>query len=115
MSRTNAHGWGLKRLLETVLNRDLTVPEFYEACGLTHAKYYAGRTDDTDFPDAEELRLAAHTFGLDYANLLVEFDLMEPLPEKPGYTAGAGGGPLVVVTKGRRAKNRGVNVRGNPL
>lgn len=112
MSRTNAQGWDLKRMLEAVLNRDLTVPEYYAACDLSHAKYYAGRTREDDFPNPEELRHAATTFDLDYANLLVEFSWIEPLQEKPGYTAG-GAGPLVVLTT-KGGKTRKGRARGNP-
>ncbi len=80
MPRTNAAGWGLKRLLEATLNRDITVEQLRDACGVTKGRWYggAGRANADDFPDAEEARRAAHAFGLSATWLQVELGLITP-------------------------------------
>ncbi|MHA7650182.1 hypothetical protein ACX9NE_11665 [Mycobacterium sp. ML4] len=80
MPRTNAAGWGLKRLLEATLNRDITVEQLRDACGVTKGRWYGGvgRANADDFPDAEEARRAAHTFGLSATWLQVELGLITP-------------------------------------
>lgn len=78
MPRTNAAGWGLKRLLEATLNRDITVEQLRDACGVTKGRWYGegGRANADDFPDAEEARRAAHAFGLSATWLQVELGLI---------------------------------------
>lgn len=78
MPRTNADGWGLRRLLEATLNRDITVEQLRDACGVTKGRWYgeAGRANADDFPDAEEARRAAHAFGLSATWLQVELGLI---------------------------------------
>ena len=78
MARTNPAGWGLKRLLEATLNRDITVEQLRDACGVTKGRWYgeAGRANAEDFPDAEEARRAAHAFGLSATWLQVELGLI---------------------------------------
>jgi hypothetical protein len=78
MTRTNAAGWGLRRLLEATLNRDITVEQLRDACGVTKGRWYgdAGRANADDFPDAEEARRAAHAFGLSATWLQVELGLI---------------------------------------
>ncbi|CQD04907.1 hypothetical protein BN000_00944 [Mycobacterium europaeum] len=80
MPRTNAAGWGLRRLLEATLNRDITVEQLRDACGVTKGRWYgpAGRANADDFPDAEEARRAAHAFGLSATWLQVELGLITP-------------------------------------
>jgi len=78
MPRTNAAGWGLKRLLEATLNRDITVEQLRDACGVTKGRWYGegGRANADDFPDAEEARRAARSFGLSATWLQVELGLI---------------------------------------
>ncbi|OBI83907.1 hypothetical protein [Mycobacterium sp. 1245805.9] len=78
MPRTNAAGWGLKRLLEATLNRDITIEQLRDACGVTKGRWYGGvgRANADDFPDAEEARRAAHAFGLSATWLQVELGLI---------------------------------------
>jgi hypothetical protein len=78
MPRTNSAGWGLKRLLEATLNRDITVEQLRDACGVTKGRWYGGvgRANADDFPDAEEARRAAHAFGLSATWLQVELGLI---------------------------------------
>jgi hypothetical protein len=91
MPRTNAAGWGLKRLLEATLNRDITIEQLRDACGVTKGRWYGGvgRANADDFPDAEEARRAAHAFGLSATWLQVELglitldDVREALDEPP--------------------------------
>jgi hypothetical protein len=91
MPRTNAAGWGLKRLLEATLNRDITIEQLRDACGVTKGRWYGGvgRANADDFPDAEEARRAAHAFGLSATWLQVELglitldDVREALDESP--------------------------------
>ena len=47
------------------------------ALGVSHSTYYDRRKAD-DFPDAEELRRIAETFGFDPVDLMIEFDLVDP-------------------------------------
>lgn len=80
MPRTNAAGWELRRLLEATLNRDITVEELRDACGVTKGRWYGagGRASADDFPDAEEARRAAHAFGLSATWVQVELGLITP-------------------------------------
>lgn len=80
MPRTNAAGWELRRLLEATLNRDITVEQLRDACGVTKGRWYGsgGRANADDFPDAEEARRAAHAFGLSATWLQVELGLITP-------------------------------------
>ncbi|OBA69141.1 hypothetical protein A5641_16365 [Mycobacterium sp. 1554424.7] len=78
MPRANAAGWGLKRLLEATLNRDITIEQLRDACGITKGRWYGGvgRANADDFPDAEEARRAAHAFGLSATWLQLELGLI---------------------------------------
>ncbi len=71
-------GGDLKRLLEATLNRDITVEQLRDACGVTKGRWYGGvgRANADDFPDAEEARHAAHAFGLSATWLQVELGLI---------------------------------------
>lgn len=70
----------MKRLLEATLNRDITVEQLRDACGVTKGRWYGGvgRANADDFPDAEEARRAAHAFGLSATWLQVELGLITP-------------------------------------
>ncbi|EFG77529.1 hypothetical protein HMPREF0591_2549 [Mycobacterium parascrofulaceum ATCC BAA-614] len=79
-STTYAAGWGLKRLLEATQNRDITVEQLRDACGVTKGRWLgvAGRAKADDIPDAEDARCAARAFGFSATWLQVELGLITP-------------------------------------
>jgi len=101
--RTNAAGWGLKRLLEATLNRDITVEQLRDACGVTKGRWYggAGRANADDFPDAEEARRAAHAFGLSATWLQMELGLITPEDVREAFGESQLPDPFQVTTRQR--------------
>ncbi|KZS60299.1 hypothetical protein [Mycobacterium pseudokansasii] len=103
MPRTNAAGWGLKRLLEATLNRDITVEQLRDACGVTKGRWYgeSGRANAEDFPDAEEARRAAHAFGLSATWLQMELGLITPEDVQEALDGSQSLDPFRVTTRQR--------------
>ena len=82
MPRTDENGRQLKALLDYLLDGDVEAKEIYGALGISSSTYYR-RIKDSDYPNAEELRLVADRFGLSYPDMQVRFGLMTP----PGSVA----------------------------
>jgi hypothetical protein len=101
MPRTNAAGWGLKRLLEATLNRDITIEQLRDACGVTKGRWYGGvgRATADDFPDAEEARRAARAFGLSATWLQVELGLITLDDVREALDASPALAPFKVTTR----------------
>jgi len=102
--RTNAAGWELKRLLEATLNRDITVEQLRDACGVTKGRWYGGgggRANADDFPDAEEARRAAHAFGLSATWLQLELGLVTPEDVREALDGSQSLDPFQVTTRQR--------------
>ncbi|WP_167102365.1 XRE family transcriptional regulator [Mycobacterium sp. DL592] len=75
MPRTDENGRQLKTLLEYLLDGDVEARDIYDALGISSSTYYR-RIKDSDYPNAEELRLLAGRFGLSSPDLQIRFGLM---------------------------------------
>ncbi|AQA06797.1 transcriptional regulator [Mycobacterium sp. MS1601] len=75
MPRTDENGRQLKALLDYLLDGDVEAKNIYDALGVSSSTYYR-RLKESDYPNAEELRLVADRFDLNYPDLQVRFGLM---------------------------------------
>jgi hypothetical protein len=75
MSRTDTNGRSLESLLTYVLD-GVGTQDIQQALGLSAATYYRRKVQD-DYPNAEELRLIARYFGMNFVSLLSVFGLLE--------------------------------------
>jgi hypothetical protein len=75
MSRTDTNGRSLESLLTYVLD-GVGAQDIQQALGLSAATYYRRKVQD-DYPNAEELRLIARYFGMNFVSLLSVFGLLE--------------------------------------
>lgn len=75
MPRTDENGRQLKALLGYLLDGDVDAKDIYDSLGVSSSTYYR-RIKEADYPDAEELRRVADSFGLSYPDLQVRFGLM---------------------------------------
>ncbi len=73
--RTDENGRQLKALLDYLLDGDVDAKDIYTALGISSSTYYR-RIKESDYPNAEELRLVADRFGLSYPDLQIRFGLM---------------------------------------
>ena len=75
MSRTDTNGRSLESLLNYVLD-GVGAQDIQRALGISAATYYRRKVQD-DYPNAEELRLIARHFGMNFISLLSVFGLIE--------------------------------------
>jgi hypothetical protein len=73
--RTDENGRQLKALLDYLLDGDVEAKHIYDALSVSSSTYYR-RLKETDYPNAEELRLIADRFDLNYPDLQIRFGLM---------------------------------------
>jgi hypothetical protein len=73
--RTDENGRQLKALLDYLLDGDVDAKAIYDALGTSSSTYYR-RIKEADYPNAEELRLVADRFAINYPDLQVRFGLM---------------------------------------
>jgi hypothetical protein len=73
--RTDENGRQLKALLSYLLDGNVDAKKIYDALGISSTTYYR-RVRQADYPNAEELRRVARTFGISYPDLAVRFGLM---------------------------------------
>lgn len=73
--RTDENGRQLKALLDYLLDGDVEAKHVYDALGVSSSTYYR-RLKEYDYPNAEELRLVADRFDLNYPDLQIRFGLM---------------------------------------
>jgi hypothetical protein len=73
--RTDENDRQLKALLDYLLDGEVEAKDIYDALGISSSTYYR-RIKETDYPNAEELRLVADRFELSYPDLQVRFGLM---------------------------------------
>ncbi len=73
--RTDENGRQLKALLDYLLDGDIEAKHIYDALGVSSSTYYR-RVKEAEYPNAEELRLIADRFELNYPDLQVRFGLM---------------------------------------
>ena len=82
MSRTDANGRSLESLLNYVLD-GVGAQDIQLALGVSAATYYRRKVQE-DYPNAEELRLVARYFGMNFVSLLSVFGLLEEDDDSPG-------------------------------
>ena len=75
MSRTDTNGRSLESLLSYVLD-GVGAQDIQRALGVSAATYYRRKVQE-DYPNAEELRLIARYFGMNFVSLLSTFGLLE--------------------------------------
>jgi hypothetical protein len=75
MARTDANGRSLESLLNYVLD-GVGAQDIQWALGVSAATYYRRKVQE-DYPNAEELRLVARYFGMNFVSLLSVFGLLE--------------------------------------
>lgn len=73
--RTDENGRQLKTLLDYLMNGDVEAKHIYDALSVSSSTYYR-RLKEADYPNAEELRLVADRFELNYPDLQIRFGLM---------------------------------------
>jgi len=75
MPRTDTNGRSLESLLNYVLD-GVGAQDIQLALGVSAATYYRRKVQE-DYPNAEELRLIARYFGMNFVSLLSVFGLLE--------------------------------------
>ena len=75
MSRTDTNGRSLESLLNYVLD-GVSAHDIQQALGVSAATYYRRKVQD-DYPNAEDLRLIARYFDMNFVSLLSTFGLLE--------------------------------------
>jgi uncharacterized protein (DUF2384 family) len=112
MPRTDTNGRSLESLLNYVLD-GVGAQDIQLALGLSAATYYRRKVHD-DYPNAEELRLIARYFRMNFVSLLSVFGLIESDNDTAGGEVVT---PLPLLTrseKSKQPKNK-VDLDGPPL
>jgi hypothetical protein len=107
------NGRSLESLLNYVLD-GVGTQDIQLALGVSAATYYRRKVQE-DYPNAEELRLIARYFGLNFVSLLSVFGLLEGDSET---SAGGVDNPLAVLTRPRaktKQRKTGVDLKEPPL
>jgi hypothetical protein len=113
MSRTDTNGRSIESLLNYVLD-GVGAHDIQLALGVSAATYYRRKVQD-DYPNAEELRLIARYFGMNFISLLSTFGLLESDTETIGDEVVP---PLVVLTRSKaktKQHNNNIDLDGPPL
>ena len=76
MPRTNMDGKPIRRVLEWLLNRDLTDADMAAALGV-HPSNYSRHKDDDDYPSFEELATLGEHFHVSPRMLQIAFGLLD--------------------------------------
>jgi transcriptional regulator with XRE-family HTH domain len=76
MTRTNMDGVGIKRVLEWMLDRDLTELDLASALGISESTYNRNKTG-AGFPSFEELDTLGNAFGVSPVVLHIAFGLTD--------------------------------------
>jgi len=106
MARTDTNGRSLESLLNYVLD-GVGAHDIQQALGVSAATYYR-RKGQEDYPNAEELRLIARYFGMNFVGLLSTFGLLDGDDDTTG---GEVVPPLAVLTRPKaKTKQRSNNV-----
>ena len=105
MSRTDTNGRSLESLLNYVLD-GVGAQDIQLALGVSAATYYRLKVQD-DYPNAEELRLLARYFGMNFVSLLSSFGLLD---DDTDTTAGEVVPPLVLPRPKAKTKRRNNDV-----
>lgn len=95
MPRTDTNGRELQAVLSYDLNRAVPATELHRALGIAR-NTYAHRSQEDDFPNAEECRLIALYFELNPVDLQLTFGLI-----RPEHLEGSYDSVLGLVTEGK--------------
>ena len=112
MSRTDTNGRSLESLLTYVLD-GVGAHDIQQALGVSAATYYRRKVQD-DYPNAEDLRLIARYFGMNFVSLLSTFGLLEG----DNTTAGEVVPPMAPLTRPKaktKQRDNEVDLKGPPL
>lgn len=113
MSRTDTNGRSLESLLNYVLD-GVGAHDIQRALGVSAPTYYRRKVQD-DYPNAEELRLIARYFGMNFVSLLSVFGLIE---DDTDTTEDEVVPPLALLTRPKpktKQRNKNVDLEGPPL
>jgi hypothetical protein len=113
MSRTDTNGRSLESLLNYVLD-GVGAQDIQLALGVSAATYYRRKGQD-DYPNAEELRLIARYFGMNFVSLLSTFGLLDGDNDTTG---GEVVPPLALLTRPKaktKQHNTDVDLKGPSL
>jgi hypothetical protein len=113
MARTDTNGRSLESLLNYVLD-GVGAHDIQQALGVSAATYYRRKVQE-DYPNAEELRLIARYFGMNFVSLLSTFGLLEGDNDTTGGEAVP---PLVLLTRPKaetKQRNNDVDLKGPSL
>ena len=113
MSRTDTNGRSLESLLTYVLD-GVGAQDIQQALGLSAATYYRRKVQD-DYPNAEELRLIARYFGMNFVSLLSVFGLLEGDNDATGGEVLPPATLLTPPTAKTRQRNDDVDTKGPSL
>ena len=112
MPRTDTNGRSLESLLNYVLD-GVGAQDIQQALGVSAPTYYRRKVQE-DYPNAEELRLIARYFGMNFVSLLSVFGLLE---DDDDTTGGEVVPPLALLTRPspKTKQRRNVDLEGPPL
>ena len=111
--RTDTNGRSLESLLNYILD-GVGAQDIQRALGISAATYYRRKVQD-DYPHAEELRLIARYFGMNFVSLLSVFGLIEG---ENDISAGEVVPPLALLTHPKaktKQRNNDIDLKGPSL
>lgn len=76
MARADENGKGVQAVLGYLLDRMVPAKEIFMALGIARSTYNVREKDD-NYPNAEEARLLAESFGLNPVDIMVRFGLVK--------------------------------------
>jgi hypothetical protein len=113
MPRTDTNDRSLESLLNYVLD-GVGAHDIQQALGVSAATYYRRKVQE-DYPNAEELRLIARYFGMNFVSLLSVFGLIEGDINTSGSEVVP---PLDLLTRPKakaKQRNDNIDLNGPPL
>jgi hypothetical protein len=113
MSRTDTNGKSLESLLNYVLD-GVGAHDIQQALGVSAATYYRRKVQD-DYPNAEELRLIARNFGMNFVSLLSTFGLLEDDNDTAGGEVVPPLAPLTRPKAKTKQRDNNIDLKGPPL
>ena len=111
--RTDTNGRSLESLLNYILD-GVGAQDIQRALGISAATYYRRKVQD-DYPHAEELRLIARYFGMNFVSLLSVFGLLEGDNDTSGAEVVP---PLALLTHPKaktKQRNNDIDLKGPSL
>jgi len=113
MPRTDTNGRSLESLLNYVLD-GVGANDIQLALGVSAATYYRRKVQD-DYPNAEELRLIARYFGMNFVSLLSVFGLLEGDNDTTGGEVVPPLAPLTRLKAKTEQRSKNIDLKGPSL